>query len=513
MTQADTAIERLIRERLADAFPDHGLVGEEYGTEGGRRVGPLVHRPDRRHAQLHPRRAAVRDAARGRARRRAPGRRACPRRRSTSAGGRMARRRGLGAEPGRGARGASACRASTRARRRPGPLRLGPGHRGVGPARRASTACSRDVWRERGFGDFWGYALVAEGAAEAMVEVGLTPWDAAAPLVLVEEAGGRVTDFEGRRAIDSGTFLATNGHPARDHPRATRRRDEEDSACRNPCRSAPAEGRPLDQATAPSTGGEATARTRRSPGAPDPLDRALEPAGRPVARLQRGVQPGRHVPDVPVGHAHRHRVPHRQPRAVSTAIVPVAAILLLADLYIGAATVGRLVDANSEELHAVRGMNRIRHAYREMVPGLEPYFVTSSTTTPAGSWPPTARHAGSDGAPAERRPRPDHDDRDGRDHRGDALRGAGRAGGRRPGCRRGGRHARGGRRLHARRGAVRGRRHALGHERGIARRGPLPDAADRLEVDAQPRAGGRERLVEDGERHGPPRRPSSRAAG
>ena len=37
-------------------------------------------------------------------------------------------------------------------------------------------------------------------------------WDAAAPLVLVEEAGGRVTDFEGRRAIDSGSFLATNGH-------------------------------------------------------------------------------------------------------------------------------------------------------------------------------------------------------------------------------------------------------------------------------------------------------------
>jgi hypothetical protein len=58
-------------------------------------------------------------------------------------------------------------------------------------------------------------------------------------------------------------------------------------------------------------------------------------------------------------------------------VVPVAAILLLADLYIGAATVGRLIDANSEELRAVRGVNRIRHAYRKMVPGLEPYFVSS----------------------------------------------------------------------------------------------------------------------------------------
>jgi len=68
-----------------------------------------------------------------------------------------------------------------------------------------------DAWRERGFGDFWGYTLLAEGAAEAMVEVGLKAWDAAAPLVLIEEAGGRATDFEGRRAVDSGTFLASNG--------------------------------------------------------------------------------------------------------------------------------------------------------------------------------------------------------------------------------------------------------------------------------------------------------------
>ena len=67
------------------------------------------------------------------------------------------------------------------------------------------------AWRERGFGDFWGYALLAEGAAEAMVEVGLSSWDAAAPTVLIEEAGGRVTDFDGHRAIDAGTFVATNG--------------------------------------------------------------------------------------------------------------------------------------------------------------------------------------------------------------------------------------------------------------------------------------------------------------
>ena len=52
---------------------------------------------------------------------------------------------------------------------------------------------------------------MAEGAAEAMVEVDLWPWDAAAPMLLVEEAGGRVTDFDGRRSFEGGTFLATNG--------------------------------------------------------------------------------------------------------------------------------------------------------------------------------------------------------------------------------------------------------------------------------------------------------------
>lgn len=59
------------------------------------------------------------------------------------------------------------------------------------------------------------------------------------------------------------------------------------------------------------------------------------------------------------------------------AVVPVVALLLLADAYVGAATVGRLISASGEELDTVRGMNRIRHAYREMVPGLEPYFITA----------------------------------------------------------------------------------------------------------------------------------------
>jgi histidinol-phosphatase len=68
-----------------------------------------------------------------------------------------------------------------------------------------------DAWRERGFGDFWGYALVAEGAAEAMFETGMKPWDLAGPVVVIEEAGGKVTDVFGDRRIDAPSFVGSNG--------------------------------------------------------------------------------------------------------------------------------------------------------------------------------------------------------------------------------------------------------------------------------------------------------------
>ena len=65
--------------------------------------------------------------------------------------------------------------------------------------------------RQRGFGDYLGYGLVAAGKAEIYAELDLKPWDLAAPKIVVEEAGGRFTDFRGRTTIYSGTALATNG--------------------------------------------------------------------------------------------------------------------------------------------------------------------------------------------------------------------------------------------------------------------------------------------------------------
>ncbi len=55
----------------------------------------------------------------------------------------------------------------------------------------------------------------------------------------------------------------------------------------------------------------------------------------------------------------------------------VATALLGFDLLIGLTTLGRIQAAATEEFRALQGMNRIRHAYLEMVPTLEPYFSTS----------------------------------------------------------------------------------------------------------------------------------------
>jgi histidinol-phosphatase len=68
------------------------------------------------------------------------------------------------------------------------------------------------AWHLRGFGDFWAHVLVAEGAVDVAVDaVGVTLWDLAAPLLVVEEAGGRLTDLAGRPRADGGAAVATNG--------------------------------------------------------------------------------------------------------------------------------------------------------------------------------------------------------------------------------------------------------------------------------------------------------------
>lgn len=69
----------------------------------------------------------------------------------------------------------------------------------------------RQTWRNRAYGDFYGYMLLAEGAVEAMVEPELSLWDIAALVPIVTEAGGALTDLTGSPAPGDGSAVATNG--------------------------------------------------------------------------------------------------------------------------------------------------------------------------------------------------------------------------------------------------------------------------------------------------------------
>ena len=72
-------------------------------------------------------------------------------------------------------------------------------------------ALVRSAWRSRGYGDFWQHCLVAEGAAEVALEGDISPWDIAALVVILEEAGGRLTDDRGVPTIDAGHCVTSNG--------------------------------------------------------------------------------------------------------------------------------------------------------------------------------------------------------------------------------------------------------------------------------------------------------------
>jgi histidinol phosphatase-like enzyme (inositol monophosphatase family) len=87
------------------------------------------------------------------------------------------------------------------------------------PARRAGwEALSQAAQVSRSWGDCYGYVLVATGRAEAMVDPVLSPWDAAAVLPIVVEAGGVFTGWDGRATAFGGSAVATNAalaHAAR----------------------------------------------------------------------------------------------------------------------------------------------------------------------------------------------------------------------------------------------------------------------------------------------------------
>jgi histidinol-phosphatase len=210
VTQADTAIERAIRGRIAAAYPDHGLVGEEYGTEVADAptrwyIDPIdgTHNFVRGVPLFGTLLAVERDGELQAAVLSAPALRE-----------RWWARRGGGAWA-RGGAGDGAprrIRVSQVAAIEDAQVLYGSGREIAASGRAPGFEALLDAaWRERGFGDFWGYALVAEGAAEAMIEVGMHSWDLAPMQLLLAEAGGLLTDLQGVPTIHGAGAIGSNG--------------------------------------------------------------------------------------------------------------------------------------------------------------------------------------------------------------------------------------------------------------------------------------------------------------
>jgi histidinol-phosphatase len=210
VTAADRAIEELVRTRIADEFPGHGAHGEEFGLENEASdvrwfIDPIdgTHNFMRGIPLFGFLLGVQRDGELQVGAMSAP-----------ALGQRWYAARGLGAWVIGNTPKAAPQRLKVSAIDKVGDAQVL--FRSVNDMRASRVAAGYDsligeVWRERGFGDFWGYALVAGGSAEAMMEQDLGPWDLAAPWVVVEEAGGMVTDFEGTRSMAAGEGLATNG--------------------------------------------------------------------------------------------------------------------------------------------------------------------------------------------------------------------------------------------------------------------------------------------------------------
>lgn len=67
------------------------------------------------------------------------------------------------------------------------------------------------VWRSRGYGDFWSHLLVAEGAVDIAIEPELQSYDMAAFIAIVLAAGGEVTGSEGQDPLVAGHAVTSNG--------------------------------------------------------------------------------------------------------------------------------------------------------------------------------------------------------------------------------------------------------------------------------------------------------------
>ena len=82
---------------------------------------------------------------------------------------------------------------------------------GWGDKQKGLLALADQLWRVRGYGDFWSHLLVAEGAIDIAAEPSLALWDMAPLSLIVKEAGGRFSDFMGVDGPNGANAVTTNG--------------------------------------------------------------------------------------------------------------------------------------------------------------------------------------------------------------------------------------------------------------------------------------------------------------
>lgn len=207
VTDADRAVEAMIRERLAEARPADSLLGEEFGERGAAARRWIVDPIDG--TKNFVRGVPVFATLIALYEERTPllGVVSAP-----ALGLRWYAQQGQGAWRSIAGGPAERLRASGVARLADASLSYASlgGWAQRGTRERFIELCDT-VWRTRGFGDFWSYMLVAEGSADIACEPELELYDMAALVPVVTEAGGAFTDLDGRPGPFGGTALATNG--------------------------------------------------------------------------------------------------------------------------------------------------------------------------------------------------------------------------------------------------------------------------------------------------------------
>lgn len=202
VTQADELIERALREEIASAYPGHGVFGEEEGEAGPAEARWIVDPIDgtKNFSWGIPVWATLIALE-------SSGVIVCGVASAPALRERYAAARGAGATRNAEPIAVSRIDDLSHARMGFGSVKAFD-QTGHGDRFRALVErCAHD----RGIGDFYGHLLVASGALDVMVEPELSPWDLAPLLVIVEEAGGRLTDFGGTAHIYGGSAITTNG--------------------------------------------------------------------------------------------------------------------------------------------------------------------------------------------------------------------------------------------------------------------------------------------------------------